>query len=170
MRHLVTALESALSQRNYYAALALALTLPDIVGWVRNPKSTSRQRCVEWFDLYIKQRYFRTAMHSVPAHQFLTGNDFYALRCSYLHEGRDEILSQRARNVLDDFEFVVCNDGMRVHCNQRNSTLQLQVDVFCRDIADGIESCLADLEGDPAAQQRLATLLTMRDLSGKVLI
>ena len=63
-------------------------------------------------------------------HVFLSGADCYALRCAFLHEGRDEITDQRAGEVLDAFAFVVPPAGSAIHSNQNNQTLQLQVDIF----------------------------------------
>jgi hypothetical protein len=37
--------------------------------------------------------------------------------------------------------------------------LQLQVDVFCNDMCDGVATWSRDIAGDAAAQARLATLL-----------
>ncbi len=170
MQHLLNSVESALAQRNYYAALAMALTLPDIIGWVKDPSECSKRRCVKWFDAYMAKKYHRPAKINMTEKQFLSGSDFYALRCAYLHEGRDEILEQRARSVLESFQFVVPPESWTVHCNSVNDTLQLQVDVFCREILAGIRDCLADLKNDNEAQGRLSNQLVIRDLRGNVLL
>jgi len=40
---------------------------------------------------------------------FLSSGDAYALRCAYVHEGRGEILEQRAREALTHISFHVPN-------------------------------------------------------------
>jgi hypothetical protein len=73
-------------------------------------------------------------------HVFLHGEDTYALRCAVLHEGVDDIDNQRAREALGSFLFVEPPAGRSsIHCNQSNGVLQLQVDIFCGDICDGVD-------------------------------
>jgi len=169
MKHLLASLESAIQARNHYAALAIALALPDICGWVQDPKQPSKARCVAWFEKYLQRMYTRPATRLSPEHIFLRGTDFYALRCAYLHEGRDEIVDQRAQQVLESFQFVVPPSGSQVHCNQSNNTLQLQVDIFCREVAEGTSQFLADVASNADAIQRLGQLLLIRDVNGNPL-
>ncbi len=68
---------------------------------------------------------------------FLSGNDCYALRCAYLHEGSDNISQQNAKEVVDKFHFIVAPKGSTIHCNMMNTKLQLQVDIFCEDTQAG---------------------------------
>lgn len=166
MNHLLASVENALNEGNHYAALALALALPDICGWVQDPISTSKSRYSTWFEKYLLSRYTRPASKIQPEHIFLNGADFYALRCAYLHEGRDDITDQRAQQVLAAFQFVVPPSGWQVHCNQSNKTLQLQVDVFCRDVAEGVAQFLVDIATNVDASQRLTELLLIRDVNG----
>jgi len=169
MKHLLAALESALHAGNHYAALAIALTLPDICGWIEDPKQPSKQRCIAWFEKYMQATYMRPATNWSAAHNFLGGPDFYALRCAYLHEGRDEIADQSAQQVLEKFQFIVPPNGWEVHCNQSNNTLQLQVDIFCREVAQGTSAFLVDIASNADAIQRMERLLLIRDVNGSPL-
>lgn len=169
MNHLIDSLEHALNTKNHYPALAIALALPDICGWIEDPKQFSKSRCIAWFEKYMQPTYFRPATKLIPEHTFLTGKDFYALRCAFLHEGRDEIIDQKAQEVLEKFQFVVPPEGWRVHRNQNNNTLQLQVDVFCREIADGVKRFITDVANNPDAMQRMSQLLLIRDINGNPL-
>ncbi len=100
---------------------------------------------------------------------FLCGQDCYALHCSFLHEGTDAIAHQRARQVLDRFRFVVPPEGSIVHLNQKDGALQIQVDIFCRDICLGLECWTQTvLKSRPEIQASLATLLTVELLEGEV--
>lgn len=100
---------------------------------------------------------------------FLTGSDFYALRCAFLHEGREDITEQRARQVLEKFQFVVAPKGWVVHCNRRSSMLQLQVDVFCAEVLDGVKQFLLDYASAPEVTKRMSSLLRIYDVSGNVI-
>ncbi|MDZ4854980.1 MAG: hypothetical protein SGJ26_09040 [Nitrospirota bacterium] len=57
-----------------------------------------------------------------------------------------------------------------VHCNQSNNTLQLQVDVFCLELAEGTLQFMTDISGDTDAMQRMDQLLLIRDVNGKPLL
>lgn len=96
------------------------------------------------------------------ARVMLSGGDAYALRCAYLHEGNEDIVSQRARRAISSFVFVAVPDGRMVHCNQSNDVLQLQIDVFCRDICQAVEFWA---EGHLNELAALDTLLHIRDLT-----
>jgi hypothetical protein len=49
MKHFVDAARKALHDRNWYAALAIALILPDICGRIENPNQKSMARFINWF-------------------------------------------------------------------------------------------------------------------------
>jgi hypothetical protein len=163
------AVEKALLDKNWYAALIVSLVLPDICGKLEEPQASSGERYARWFDRFVRSGYVRPVGPAHQPHVFLCGQDCYALRCSFLHEGTDEIGHQRARQVLDRFRFVVPPAGSVVHLNQRDGALQIQVDIFCRDICRGVEHwAQAVLQSRPEIQARLATLLTVESLEGGV--
>jgi hypothetical protein len=162
MDEFLNAVEAALQARNWYAALVVALVLPDIAGWVEDPTLGSGDRFSNWFDRYVGKRYESSGSEILPPHKFLSGDDCYALRCSLLHEGRDDIAHQRARASLERFQFIVPRGGI-IHCNQVNKKLQLQVDIFCRDICQGARDWLASIpESDKVRRSRLSELLNIQ--------
>jgi len=169
MNHLIAAVERSLQTGNHYAALAMALTLPDICGWILNPNVGSKVRYISWFEKYLQPQYTRPASLRMAEHVFLTGADCYALRCAYLHEGRDDITDQHAQQVLESFQFVVPPQGWLVHRNQMNNTLQLQLDVFCREVTEAVAAFLAEITLNQAATLRLGQLLLIRDINGQPL-
>lgn len=170
MDEFLNAVEAALQTRNWYAALVVALALPDISGWVEDPTLGSHERFCSWFDRYVGKRYESSGCKLLPAHKFISGDDCYALRCSLLHEGRDDIAHQKARASLERFQFVAPRGGSIIHCNQVNQKLQLQVDIFCRDICQGVRDWLASIpESDKARRDRLFDLLIIQ-IEGPILI
>jgi hypothetical protein len=139
MKELIDSVRNAIAQQNWYAALSLALVLPDICGFLESPDTGSQNRYVTWCNRFLVPRYTRALPSDATPHVFLPAQDCYALRCAFLHEGRDDVRRQKARQALDSFIFVeppVC--GM-LHCLPTDSRLQLQVDIFCEDICIGVE-------------------------------
>jgi hypothetical protein len=139
MKHFVGAVKSAIAQENWYAALTLALTLPDICGRLEAPTAKSKERYVQWCTIHLTPRYTSRIGADSQEHVFLYGEDCYALRCAVLHEGADDIVSQHTRRALNSFQFIRPPQTGLIHCNQIGSRLQLQVDRFCFDICAGVE-------------------------------
>ena len=128
MRHLVDAVRTSVKAGENYSALALALALPDICGKIADPVSGSQKRYREWFNAWMAQKYV-LPVAGAP-HTFLTGDDLYALRCAYLHEGDFDTSQQRASNILKRFVFVIPARGSTIHLNSGGGALNLQLDTF----------------------------------------
>lgn len=60
-----------------------------------NPR-TNKGLCKldKWFNDYLRQKYTHYIGADSYEHQFLTGEDMYALRCSFLHAGEVMIDNQ----------------------------------------------------------------------------
>jgi len=157
MQHLVDSVRKDLQNENWYAALFMALTLPDICGKIQYPKELSQARYVKWFNKYLSHKYTSEVGPSRERNVFLSGEDCYALRCSLLHEGKDVISGQRCRHALDSFLFVA---KVGAHCNyfevNGHKFLQLSVSRFCEDVCSSIETWLTDVGSDSIVQNRLA--------------
>jgi hypothetical protein len=160
MKRFTDAIAKAVVDKNWLAALALALTMPDVCGRMEHPKLGSERRYKAWWDKYMLDRY----------RGFLSGGDAYALRCAYVHEGSGKILDQRAREALTHFRFVAPNEtGIPVHnfrLRQKSGgtdTLVLQVDVFCRDMTGAVSRWSDEVTSNQAVQQRLQSLLQIHN-------
>lgn len=127
MDHIITSIRAASLDRNWYAALALALALPDMCVKASTLGRTSGAKYAQWFDAYVGSRY-----------SSLSGADCYALRCAYLHEARDTIEEQRARQALNAFHFLASSG--QIHHQLFEQVLQLDVGIFCEDICQGAEA------------------------------
>lgn len=164
MIQLINSLESSLKNKNWHSALLVALTLPDIAGKIEYPISSSLKRYSSWFTKYVGDNYKYSLGAPNEEHVFLSGNDCYALRCAYLHEGTTNIRNQSAKDVIDDFIFVEPKEGLQVHCNQLNDRLQLQVDTFCTDIIRGLYKWNDDISRDPIKREKLKNLIQIHIL------
>src|SRR5262245_22673003 len=160
MKRFTDAIDKAVTDKNWLAAAALALTMPDICGRMEYPEQGSEKRYKAWWDKYMLENYRGS----------LTSADAYALRCAYVHEGGGNILNQRARQALSQFHFVVPNleRGLGIHNVQVDRVdgqfLILQVDRFCRDIIDGVSRWSNDVASNQAVQQRLQSLLEIHEI------
>jgi len=164
MKQLINSIESSINNENWHAALLVALIIPDIAGKIEYPVSSSSKRYAMWFDKYVGDQYKAKIGPKKSEHIFLTGNDCYALRCAYLHEGITDITQQRARDVLDEFIFVVPPKGTMVHCNLIDKKLQLQVENFCNDIINGLIHWLIDIIDDPNKKSSLSSMIKIHKL------
>lgn len=163
MMHLVNAIRNSIREQNWYAALGLSLTLPDICGYLESPLDGSRCRFVAWCQRYIVPQYTHQIGADRQEHVFLTGEDCYALRCAFLHEGSDVVAHQQAAKALEAFMFSEPPAGSGcMHCNQMNSALQLQVDKFCEDMCAGAEGWMHAVESNVGVQERMKRLLMIR--------
>ena len=163
MRPLLESLVACADAGNWYAALCVALTLPDICARIELPNEIiSHRRYADWFDTYIRRSYTRAVGPECHERTFLTGNDCYALRCAFLHEGSDDITKQKAREVVERFHFVVPPPGWEIHCNMVGAKLQLQVDIFCRDIERGVRKWLESALEDERKSREIETGLAIQ--------
>lgn len=148
MQNIINSVYSSIEQKNYYAALFVSLTFPDICAALEHGK-TSGATYASWFNANLSQYA-----------KFLSGNDCYALRCAILHQGKDDISDQKMQEVLEHYVFLT--DGS--HCNlfkdcvingEKVSFLQLNVQKFCKDMCNAVEKWLDNVSENPAIQERL---------------
>lgn len=161
MEKFIDAIETAIKTKNWYAAICVALSIPDICGYLEEPTQGSKLRYEKWYERYMLSKYSSFIGADRTPHTFLSPGDCYALRCALLHEGTDVIMEQRARSALDKFHFIEPPPDAYIHCNQYNNVLQLQVDAFCKDIIEGIRQWVQDTSGNATILSRLVNILTI---------
>lgn len=170
MQHLIHAIRAAVKDRNWYAALVLALALPDICGRLQSPGSRPGVRYAAWWERYAMPKYMGSKPGADDLVPYLSGADAYALRCAFLHEGSDDITAQHARETLKRVHFVEPPPRWTVHMNGgTTTTLQVQVDIFCEDVCVGAEQWWADHGVSPTVKAQIPGLLRVYDISGGVL-
>lgn len=163
MKRFTDSLRSSVANEDWYVALSTALTLPDVCGRLAYPAMKSGKRYPAWFKIWMEPGYTRN-IPMMGLHVFLSGEDCYALRCSYLHEGGSDITQQHARKALDDFHFIIPpGNNSSIHRNQIGNTLQLQVDTFCLEIADAVDQWAESVTGDEDVQDRMKSLLMIHN-------
>jgi len=159
MDDLVKALETAVQNENWYGALFIALTVPDICGYLESPDDNSQMRYEQWFTKYMLPKYSSHVGRDQTPFIFLSPSDCYALRCALIHEGREEIIDQKARESLERFHFTEPPSTSIIHCNKINNALQLQVDIFCKDVLDGLQDWCQATKDTDEINQRIDSVL-----------
>lgn len=168
MERFTNSIRTALQAGDWYGALTTAIMLPDICGRMETPNEGSNRRYARWFTEWVEPLYTMDLFGE--RHVFLSGNDCYALRCSLLHEGGENIEKQKAREALGNFHFIEPPlNGGSVHKMQSNQSLLLQVDIFCSDVADAVDKWVkSDSANTPEVLERMNGLLLIRDVSGGI--
>ncbi|MDM9584495.1 hypothetical protein [Nostoc sp. GT001] len=180
MKQLKQAVRQSISEGNWYCALAAALILPDICSSLDNPEiRVVKTRYLNWYNSYIKEKYTgiggrwneeKEYVYDENAKSiFLSGEDCYALRCAYLHNGLDEITEQKARESLNKFLFVTppkAGESSKhlirtTTCYDNRRVLQLQIDIFCEDICSGVDEWEAKVATQKYIQEKVGQLLTI---------
>lgn len=151
MEKIIKSAYDALHNDNQYAALIVALVIPDICAALENGKTTG-SKYASWFE------------NNLPEYiGYLSGKDCYALRCAILHQGTDDISGQEIKEVLDYVIFmepkvpvhrfvaknVVLND------QPPKSFLQLNISMFIVDICKAAEKWLKTTSGNKEIRRRL---------------
>jgi len=169
MEHLVRGVRDAVQKQSWYAAAALALTLPDACGAVEQPgPGRSRDRYIRWADRWTRS-YFSNPIGKV----FLSGHDLFALRCAFLHEG-DLMTNPDAPQAPDDssamFEVlnrvtfygadipVVPARTMTKSGSDRTTGYGVGVAEFCEWICAAVESWLAEARTNSTLAARIERL------------
>jgi hypothetical protein len=160
MKHLVEAMNNAVGEENWYAALTLALTLPDICSKLESPEiEFSRQRYVKWYDANLQSSYEKKIGYPPEMVCFPSGDDLYALRCAFLHQGEFTTDGQKAQDVLTRFNFIASRNTNYRHRNLFNgTTLQLDVGLFCTDMGNAVNQWLDAQPAGSEIRKRISKL------------
>jgi len=109
MFHLIEDIENARENKCYFSALALLLTVPDILGKREFPEKSVNKRYIQWFDKYITPLFRAASTHKSFIYPHIDGNLCYQLRCSYLHSGDIDIVPSKV--VVNHFNLYFPVEG-----------------------------------------------------------
>lgn len=118
-------IKHSIETKSYFAALSLALTLPDICGNAEFPDRPIAERYIEWYNKYIGNNPLPEAWKDDP---WLSGEIIYNLRNTFLHQGSPTIIRGKVKekaNQLDRFVFIL-GDGTLTHSTSLNITAGTQ--------------------------------------------
>lgn len=107
-----TNIKQSLKNKCYFAALSLALTLPDMCGMAEYPEESSvAKRYIAWYDNYIE--FYMKNEDVEQKNPWLSGEVIYNLRNTFLHQGYPSVIGDKVKesnNQLDDF-MLLLGDG-----------------------------------------------------------
>ncbi|GMB00457.1 hypothetical protein [Pelosinus sp. IPA-1] len=157
MEELIASIEKSLDSKNWYAALAVALILPDICGKNDNPKKSSSERYKLWFDTYVKRCYM--IQESIGSAS-ISGGDCYAIRCALLHEFSEDLSSHKARQILAKYKFCSPNANFSYSFKIKESgcEIAIRVDEFCNNICMGVRKWIEESKSKMSENQQFVKI------------
>jgi hypothetical protein len=126
--------------RFHYLALSAVLTVPDICSALESPDGEANgARYKAWVNQHV------APLHLRPDNRqpFLTGEDCWRFRCSFLHQGRTQHPASGYTRIL----FIEPGAPILGHMNVLNDALQIDVHLFCAEMVTAAKQWLADIEG-----------------------
>ena len=164
IRSFTSGIRRAVADKNWYAALPLALALPDICAWIQweNGAGPNHARYSRWFEENLGHLYRRPMGKETMT--FMSGIECFLLRSSFLHAGGEDIKAGKHVDASMRFVFLRPDDGWTQHHRIRTGDrLGLQVDLFCTEMCDAVDAwATPNLLQDAEVQQRALDLLAVR--------
>lgn len=186
MHRFVHAIRDAVRSENWFAALFLALSAPDVCGALENPAAGVGDRYKSWFNRYLKQKYdpsnlFELVLSTSPqslenmppeaiqrlkslpsnAACAFTAEDCYRFRCKCLHQGLPEKIGGEKIHFTAPDKV----GQLTIHMSSFDGLYQLQIDIFCLDICLAVERWIADVGANPDIKARMSQLIEVYDLT-----
>lgn len=157
MERFITSIEASLESENWLAALFMALAMPDICRSLERPdidQGTIGKWYKDWVSRYIEDKYTASRFEECKFY----AQDFWLYRCSCFHSGVNPENEKR----MMKFNFTPpIGSGKRVHLNNFNGKLQLQIDVFCRDMIAAVSRWNEEVKEDTEIINRMDGLINI---------
>ena len=214
MKNLLDSLETCMENKNWEAALFIALALPDICAKAEGKKQNNKMkhagkrrgkkkgadgvgpRYREWCETYF-----------LPIHTSgedarkwnLSPQEIYKLRCSYFHEGGQGTKEQEGDRRLEQIQFIKPGnqipredggEGLKIIVQENDfgrpdscliedyspnaeihldkaydgpdKTMYIDVESFCREMAQAVREWLRQKGSRPEVQARLSKILSVK--------
>lgn len=161
-------LEGTIENKLFYATLSLTLTLPDICSSLSNGGKTTGKKYSEWVGKYF-----------IPLHEYdvINPGDVYGLRCAFLHNGMDDISTQRMRETLNKVTFLNTYREIRFHnvkktIQTKNSDTDeiseyvstiLNTDTFALQMIQSVKSFIKENENNKRINKEAENMMSFED-------
>lgn len=157
MERFITSIEASLESENWLAALFMALAMPDICRSLERPvigRTETGKWYEDWVTRYIEDEYISGSSEECKFY----AHDFWLYRCTCLHAGTDPENKKRMMR----FNFTPpLGTGYEVHLNHLDGKLQLQIDVFCRDMIAAVNRWHGEVKEDSDIIDRIDGLINI---------
>ena len=152
MERFTNAIRKAIENENWFAGLFLALCLPDICGSLETPNESVGERYKRWFSDNLAPKYS----------PMFSANDCYYFRCSCLHRGLDK----DGKLAHEKIHFIPPPPNNNIiHLNKLNDILQMQIDIFCDDIAKAADDWYEKkAKNNPEIQSKIDNLIEVHSI------
>ncbi|MDM1033838.1 hypothetical protein HXZ91_05005 [Myroides odoratimimus] len=164
MKHLIESLDQAVHDENWYSALFFLVTIPDICSKLEFPKQRSTKlRYSDWIENYLYKV-------DPDYEKHICGVDFYALRCSLLHEGNSDIEGQTAARRIEHIRFLkntshlaTIKDSYSKSDLDGKHILVLSVKQLSSDIIQAYHLWIAYFSKNPEFENRMCKSVKIED-------
>jgi hypothetical protein len=158
MQRFTNAILKSVETGNWYGALFMSLTMPDICARLASENDkTNGKKYAEWFNSNVGDKYTHLIGAGKQKVVFMDGDACYALRCAMLHQGEADLSRQKVKSVVTSMHFTTTSG----HCNHVNGVLQLDVATFCRDICSSVDCWYEEFKLQEGSKSKIDSLLTV---------
>jgi len=157
MERFISSIRDNIKNENWYGTIFMSLTMPDICGAMSYPDiEHSGPRYKKWFNENLADINKTNIMGTEIV--FLTASDCWALRCSLLHAGTDDITGQRAQEILSKFAFTTLGS----HRIRTDNVLTLNTAIFCEEMCVAVEKWYNQNQSIPAVKQYIESVIKIK--------
>ena len=136
---LILDLRNCLSQRLFFVAIDISLTIPDICSALESEDGTTdRHKYKKWVETYFPREY----------NGFIDASDIYKLRCASLHQGKFNHDNPKYSNI-----FFQVSDDSEFHCQIIGDSLILNTKIFVHDMIESRKKWLETNKSNPTIQE-----------------
>ena len=165
---IVHSARQAIAHENLYAALCIALTLPDMCGTLETPEITSvGERYRKWFDKWAVECVNEADGHFLAP--IITAEDCWQLRNAILHAGTGLTGRAGGYTVIDEFVFVPGSstnyltrvEGNVVDGRPTPNRIIVNAAMFVTNMLVAVEKFRHATRNDADIQERISRLFTI---------
>lgn len=178
MKHIIDSIRKSVDSRNYYSAIYVAITVPDICGYLETLNKVNNSRYKLWFQENLGKKYCpetqydamiiaipnldetyppqvieRMKIEHIPDDVKFTPEKCWDLRNAILHS---------ADSVGKKYSFILTHGGS--HMNVINGKLQISIAVLCKDICDAYDSWYERVRHNPDILERIKTRVRIENI------
>lgn len=165
MQQYLDSIKLSLKTSNYFGAIAMALTLPDICASVDDKyNKTSGQKYCIWFNKYLADTY-KQILHHEKDNVIFGAPECYAARCSFLHQGTNIIKHQTKTLQYADKPAISVNFMSigSVKYMRNGDILTIDVNFFCENMINAVEKWMIDIKDDKGKCAKISAMLIVHE-------
>lgn len=148
MESIIKSIRKSLEDKNYLAALSLALTIPDVCSHVEYPNEKYvGKRYTDWYNKYVDVEfnglYPQSNPNNLPIPPRFSSDDCYELRCAVLHSGNTDMKTNKVNfNRFKLFRKINVQGGVEWETGKPQTAqtyIHLDITRFCTLMCDVAE-------------------------------